>query len=371
MLPFLDLKQEYRRRQKIYQKAVLSALESGSYILGKHVKAFETDFSSYLGAKYCVGVGNGLEALQISLLALGIKKGDSVITTPLSAMATTLAIIAVGAKPIFVDVNRHGLIDPENISARITPNTRAIISVDLYGCSPSYETIQKICKKKNLFLIEDAAQAHGSVYENKKLGTWGDLGCFSFYPTKNLGAFGDGGAIVTDNSELAKACFEIRDYGQSDKYVHARYGVNSRLDEIQAALLREKLRFLDEDNYARNQIAAFYINEISKIKGVEIINNTRQKCNYHIFAIRLRSSITRDALSEYLLQNGVGTAVHYPTSIPDQPLFRGKYNNLEIDNARRLSSTVLSLPCNPAMSGKDAQKVIRMIKCFFSGKTTK
>lgn len=364
MAPFLDLKKDYLGRKKLYDKAILIALESGSYILGKEVRSFEEKFSSYLGVKNCIGVGNGLEALQISLLALGIGKGDEVITTPLSAMATTLAIVAVGAKPVFIDVDDHGLIYPEKIFHNINNKTKAIIAVDLYGGSPDYKNITSICKEKNLFLIEDAAQAHGSVFKNKKLGTWGDLGCFSFYPTKNLGAFGDGGAIVTNNEVLAKACFEIRDYGQSGKYLHKRYGLNSRLDEIQAAILKVKLRYLDHDNAKRRDIAFLYHNEISKIKWMKVVNQIDQNYNFHIFAVRLQNQNIRDELANFLRKNGVGTAVHYPTTIPDQALFNNRYINLEIDNARDMANTILSLPCNPSMTKKDAQQVIRLLDTF-------
>lgn len=359
---FLDLiNTAFEKREFI---SVLSnILSSGNFILGSKVKNFEAEFAKYLKVKYCIGVGNGLEALQISLMALGVGIGDEVITTPISAVATTLAILSVGAKPIFVDVGNDGLINPDLVSEKITKKTKAIIPVHLYGNPIESNKIQSLCKKNNLFLIEDTAQAHGSSFKGKKLGTFGDLGCFSFYPTKNLGAFGDGGAIVTSNKSLAKICREIRDYGQSSKYVHKRFGLNSRLDELQAAFLNVKLKSLDKENVKRRSVAKKYIESLSQVSGLEIVrSNNIKDSNFHLFVIKIKK---RNQLKKYLEKMGIQTLVHYPKIIPDQPFLKKEYGNQTLPIARDFVKTCLSIPCHPKMSLADTDYVSFRIIEFF------
>lgn len=344
-------------------QAFQRVLYSGQYILGREVASFEDLFAGYLSIQYCIGVGNGLEALQIALLALGVGEGDEVITTPLSAVATTLAVLAVGARPVFMDTTDFGLIDAGLVQKAITPKTRAILPVHLYGQSVDLDKILHICKKHKLFLIEDACQAHGSEYNGKKLGTFGDLGCFSFYPTKNLGALGDGGAIVTGNGRLAKICREIRDYGQADKYHHVRFGLNSRLDEFQAALLKVRLKHLDRDNRKRLKLSQRYIGKLSGIDGIEIVKEKDVNgCNFHLFVIKTRK---RDDLQRHLQLNGITTIVHYPTIIPDQPFLKKEYGTDNFIIARDFVKRILSLPCHPLMSDKDVDYVCSQIKFFF------
>lgn len=361
-LKFLDLTEE-KKIQKELKKAFNEVINSGYFILGPKVKEFEKEFANYLGVQCCIGVGNGLDALQISLMSLGIGKGDEVITTPISAVATTLAILAVGAKPVFVDTTADGLINIDLISAAINKKTKAVLPVHLYGNPVDLEKLQTICKKNSLFLIEDAAQAHGSAFKNKALGTFGDLGCFSFYPTKNLGALGDGGAIVTNNKTLAKVCMQIRDYGQDKKYHHVRYGLNSRLDEIQAALLRIKLESLNFYNTRRRTLALRYIKSLSKIKQIEIVlPKNLTDSNFHLFVIKVKD---RNKLINYLDKNGIQTLIHFPALIPDQPFLKSKYSLLSVPVARKFVKRCLSLPLHPKMSPEDIDFICSKIQQFF------
>ncbi|MBI2018636.1 DegT/DnrJ/EryC1/StrS family aminotransferase [Candidatus Daviesbacteria bacterium] len=351
---------------KELQNAFLKVLDSGNYILSKNVLEFEEKFAKYLGAKYCIGVGNGLEAIQISLMSLGIGKDDEVITTPISAVATTLAILAVGAIPVFVDTKDDGLINEGLIEKAITKATKAILPVHLYGNSVNLEKIQAICKQYNLYLVEDAAQAHGSSFTGKKLGTFGDLGCFSFYPTKNLGALGDGGAIVTNNKKNADVCREIRDYGQNKKYHHVRFALNSRLDEIQAALLYIKLKSLDSQNNQRRRLAIRYISHLSNIPSLKIVKaDNLNNANFHLFVIRAKK---RDKLMGYLKRSGVQTFIHFPKIIPDQPFLKPEYGNLSLPNARKFVKEILSLPLYPEMIIDEVDYTSKLIKNFYEPK---
>lgn len=360
---YLDFPQDYKKRKKNYFNAFDRVMKKGVYVLGEEVASFEEEFANFLGTKYCVGVANGLEALQISLMALGVGRGDEVITTPLSAVATTLAILAVGAKPVFVDINENGQIDESKIEKEIRDNTKAVMPVHLYGQSPNIENIRKICKEHKLFLIEDACQAHCSRYNGKMVGSFGDAACYSFYPTKNLGAIGDGGAITTNNEKLALLAKEIRDYGQKTKYIHIRYGLNSRLDELQASILREKLKFLGDDNRKRRKIAERYIKQLSGLNNVKIIlSGSVEDSNFHLFAIR---TVDRDRLQRYLKENGVTTLVHYPISIPDQPMFNNLYKKVHLPVVRKFVNETLSLPCHPLMKISEVDYVCRLIKKFF------
>lgn len=362
-IQFLDLKIESELKRRKLNQVFNQVLSSGQFILGKEVVNFEKSFANYLGIKFCVGVGNGLEALQISLIALGIGQDDEVITTPISAVATTLAILALGAKPVFVDTDDDGLINPDLIQSAITGKTKAIMPVHLYGQTVSLDKIQKICKKYRLFLIEDAAQAHGSSFKNKKLGTFGILGCFSFYPSKNLGALGDGGAVVTNSLKLATICKEIRDYGQKSKYLHKRLGLNSRLDELQAAFLNLKLKDLDKDNRKRQILAKRYLKNLSKIKSLGIVGSQNIKnSNLHLFVVK---TTKRYQLKKYLEQYNIQTLIHYPKIIPDQPFLEKEYGSINLSNARSFVKSCLSLPCNPKMSIVDVDFISSKIKEFF------
>lgn len=359
-VPLTNFQKEMALRKKVYAKAIDRVLFSGWFILGKEVERFEEAFAKYLQVGHCISVASGLEALQIALLSLGIGKGDEVITTPFSAVATTLAILAVGAKPVFVDTNEKGLLDSLRISQQITKRTKAILPVHLYGQACDIAAIKKTCRKHNLFLVEDAAQAHGTTLNGKKVGTFGELGCFSFYPTKNLGAFGDGGAIVTNSKKLARICRQIRDYGQSQKYLHIRYGLNSRLDELQAAILTEKLAFLEKDNEIRRKRAIQYIKSLSPLP-IQIVSGPKEN-NSHLFVIRVK---LREELQAFLLKHGVQTDIHYPRLIPEQPFLKTMYNTTLLKTAKTLTKEILSLPCNPFLTPTQISYVCKAIRSFY------
>lgn len=367
-IKFNDFKAEYKLRGTEYEEDISRVLSSGWYVLGNEVKQFESELAGYLGVKQVVGVANGLEALQIALMAKGVGQGGEVITTPLSAMATTLAILAVGAKPVFVDTTDQGLLNLDLVEKQITQKTKAILPVHLYGQSENCDELLRICQKYKLFLIEDACQAHGTQIGGKMAGSFGDAGCFSFYPTKNLGALGDGGAIATNDDELAAKCRMIRDYGQEKKYLHCESGLNSRLDELQAAVLRTKLKYLDTDNARRREMAEIYRENLLKIKGVEMIGlPTWENNNFHLVVIKVKN---RDGLQDYLSTKGIATLVHYPLTIPDQPLFKGKYKSADLPVARKLVKEILSLPCHSFMTNDQAITVCEKINEFLNQETT-
>lgn len=359
-IEFADLIYKQPSRNQQLKEAFDRVLYSGNFILGKELDNFENQFAKYLEVKYCIGVGNGLEALQIALMSLDIGKGDEIITTPITAAATTLAILAVGATPVFVDTNKCGLIDVELIEKVITKKTKAILPVHLYGNSVDLNRLIAICQKYKLFLIEDTAQAYGSKFNDKFLGTFGTLGCFSFYPTKNLGALGDGGAIVTNNLKFATICRQIRNYGESKKYKHLRFGLNSRLDELQAALLSIKLKYLEEDNSIRRSLAQRYINNLLNLPQVEIVMSQNGSLpNFHLFVIKVQK---RSALRKYLSSYNIPTLIHYPKILPDQPFLKGLYKFTDLKVARNFVKSCLSLPLHPQMSLKQIDFISSKIR---------
>jgi dTDP-4-amino-4,6-dideoxygalactose transaminase len=357
-----DFKKEYFYFKKEVDFAIKEVLESGQYILGQQVENFEKQFSNYLGAKYCIGVGNGLEALQIALIALGIGKGDEVITTSYSMAAATLAIKEVGAKPVFIDIDEYFHLNPDNIERKITARTKAILPVHLYGQAACIEKIRNITKKYRLYLIEDAAQAHGAEYSGQKVGTFGDFGCFSFYPTKNLGAFGDGGAITTNKKELFEKCRIIRNYGQKNRYEHEVCGLNSRLDEIQAAILSVKLKYLDEFNKKRQQLAKTYFKLLKNVKEVKL-PKIRNNAN-HIFHTFVIEAEKRNELMNFLEKNNIPTIIYYPMPIHKQKCF-SSFNNLILPISENKVDAVLSLPIHPFLKNEDIIYISKKIIKFY------
>ncbi len=343
--------------------AVRRVFESGHYILGPEVKKFEAAFAQYIGTKRGIGVANGLEALQISLMALDIGPGDEVITTSLSAVATALAIKAVGARVVFTDIDDFYHLNAQEIEENITPKTKAIILVHLYGQSANLDTIIKIAQKHNISVIEDCAQAHGVTYKNKKVGSFGVFGCFSFYPTKNLGGIGDGGLITTDDDILAEKCRMIRNYGQKNRYEHTVYGINSRLDELQAAILSERLKYLDQNNARRAEIATLYKKGLSGIAELKL-PITRENSN-HIFHLFVVETEKRDTLQSLLKDKGVDTLIHYPLPIHRQECFV-EYNDLHLPVVEKRVSRILSLPMHPYLKDEEIAYVCRVIKSFYN-----
>lgn len=355
---------EITARKKQYLQAIEQVLDSGQYILGREVEKFEQNFSEQMSSRYCVGVANGLEALQISLMASGVGKGDDVITTPVSAFATTLAILAVGAEPIFVDIKPNGQIDETKIAAAITKKTKAIIPVHLYGIPANIVQLKKIAAAHKLLIIEDACQAHGAHSNKVPLGSIGDTGCFSFYPTKNLAALGDAGALITNNKAIYQKARVIRDYGQTKKYTHTLYGLNSRLDELQAAILNLRLEHLNQDNQARSLRAKLYYQALAPIKQLQLIEDYQQPGTVvHQFVVKTDS---RDKLQAFLLKQNIPALIHYPTTIPDQPFFASKYTHLHIPIARKFVTQILSLPCHSHLPRRDIEYVVQQIKKFFA-----
>lgn len=360
-ISFTDFKRAYNEHKAEFDRAFESVMNSGQLILGKQVQEFEKEFAAFCGALTAVGVANGMEALQIALMALGIKDGDEVITTPFSAVATANAIVAVGAKPVFVDIDEYFNLDPAGIPAAITPKTKAILPVHLYGQPADMDAIMAVAKDKNLKVIEDCAQAHGAQYNGKSVGSFGDFGCFSFYPTKNLGAFGDSGAVVTRDQKADEVCRTLRNYGQKNRYEHEAYGINSRLDELQAALLLVQIKYLKQYNARRQEIARMYNEQLAGVKDI-VLPKTRAGSEhvYHIYAIQ---SDWRDELQKYLSEQGITTLIHYPIIIPKQRSY-ADYNALSFPKAQRAADTTLSLPIHPLLTNEEVNYICEKIKQF-------
>ena len=299
----------FYRYQAEFEEAALRVLRSGWYIMGKELSEFEERFAGYIGAKYCVGLGNGLDALWMAFRILGIGKGDEVIVQGNTYIASVMGITINGATPVFVEPDEYFNIDTSKIEEKITDKTKAVLVVHLYGQASQMDKVVDICKKHNLRLVEDCAQSHGSAYKGKVTGTFGDIGCFSFYPSKNIGAFGDGGAIVTDDEDIAKEMRILRNYGSEKRYYNKVVGTNSRLDEIQAALLKVRLEHAEEMNKEKQDVAAEYDKKINnpliKLPGV------REGADhiYHQYVIRCKR---RDELMAYLKDKGISTIIHYP-----------------------------------------------------------
>jgi len=361
VIPFGDLRLQYRAIKVELDEAIQSVLNDGWFILGKNVSAFEEEFAAYCGTGFAVGVGNGTDALQLALMACGVGPGDEVITAPLSATFTALAISAVGAVPTFVDIDPNTYnMDPRKLEEAIGPRTKAIMPVHLYGQPADMDPILAVARKYNLFVIEDAAQAHGALYKGRRAGALGDVGCFSFYPSKNLGAFGDGGMVVTNNPETAEKLRMLRHGGQKTRYDHQLLGRNSRLDELQAAILRVKLTHLEKWNERRRHIAALYTALLGDSKVEPPIEMPHARHIYHLYVIRCED---RDALQEHLTERGVGTAVHYPVPIHLQGAYR--WLNLgrgSFPIAERYAEQVLSLPIYPELTDAKVRQVAAHIR---------
>jgi len=364
-VPFVDLKRQYNLIKEEIESKVKEVLESGQYILGKEVESFEKEFAKYCKVRYAVGVASGTDALVISLKALGIRPSDEVITVPNTFIATVDAIVRNCAKPVFVDIDPETYnIDVTKIKEKITENTKAIIPVHLYGQPADMDPIRDIAEENNLFVIEDACQSHGAEYKGKKTGSLGDVACFSFYPTKNLGAYGDGGIIVTNNEELAEKIRMIRNYGQSKKYHHDFIGHNSRLDEIQAAILRVKLKYLDEWNQKRRRNAKKYNEFLEELEDIKTpIEKNFAKHVYHLYVIKCKN---RDGLKEYLESKGILTGLHYPVPIHFQKAYTWLgYAENSFPVAEKTAREILSLPMFPELTEEEIAYVCDKIKEYY------
>ncbi len=311
-IPFVDLKAQYNSIKSEIDRVISDVIEEGAFVGGRYVKTFEQNFADYVGTKHCIGVGNGTDALFVALKALGVGKGDEVITAANSFIATSEAITMTGARVVFVDCDKNTYnIDVNLIEKSIVKRTKAIVPVHLYGQSADMDGILALAKKNSLFVVEDAAQAHGAKYKDKNVGTFGDCACFSFFPGKNLGAYGDGGAVVTNDDGLAKKIRMFANHGRVEKYNHEFEGINSRLDGLQAAILNVKLSHLDKWNKRRQVIAEVYNEELRDIVVTPFACNGQHV--YHLYVIRVKN---RDRIKDFLADNGVSTGIHYPVPLP-------------------------------------------------------
>jgi dTDP-4-amino-4,6-dideoxygalactose transaminase len=361
-VPFLDLKSHHAPMLEEINAAIQEVIDSAAFAGGPFVTRFEEDFAAYCDARYAIGVGSGTEALWLVLLALGVGPGDEVITVPNSFMATAEAITYCGAKPVFVDVDEQTYnMDPAGLEQAVTTKTKAIIPVHLFGQPADMDPILEFARKRGLFVVEDAAQAHGAIYKGRKVGTLGDAGCFSFYPGKNLGAFGEAGAIVTNSDALQEKIRILRDHGQIRKYYHTMVGWNGRMDGIQGAILQIKLRHLEKGNDFRRSHAAHYD---TALRGAEDIIIPFRASNvqhvYHIYAIRVQD---RDEVMRLLTQKGVGSGVHYPVPIHLQEAYSALgYKQGAFPIAERCATEFLSLPMFPELTPTQVETVVQSLK---------
>lgn len=360
MIEFAGLQQQYNEVAEHIEQAVKRVLKGGWFILGQELEKFEQEFSRYIGTKFAIGVNSGSDALLLAVQALGIGDGDEVLTVSHTFISTVDSIVRNSATPVFVDINPNTYcIDTSQIEKKITKKTRAIIPVHLYGNPADMSAIIEIAKKYNLHVIEDASQAHGAKYNGKRVGSIGDVGCFSFYPAKNLGAYGDGGMVVTDNAELAEKIRELRNYGQPQKNVHDFIGINSRLDEIQAAVLSVKLRYLDKWNETRRENAGRYNELLSELPIVTPIEKESSEHVYHLYVIRCGN---RDNLRQHLLQHNIHTQIHYPIPVHKQKAYFDLGFDVRLAVTEGICDEILSLPMHPWLIEADIKTVADAVK---------
>lgn len=352
----------FYKYQDEFEAKALEVLRSGWYVLGKEVASFEEEFAAYTGARYCAGLASGLDALYLAFRALGIGKGDEVLVQGNTYIASVMGITMNGATPVIIEPDEYHQIDADRLEEAITDKTKAILVVHLYGEAARMDRIVEICKKHNLRLVEDCAQSHGATFNGRMTGTFGDVGCFSFYPSKNIGAFGDGGAIVTDNEEICKKIKMLRNYGSEVRYYFKEVGVNSRLDEIQAGLLRVRLSHADELEKERVKLAERYTGGITN-PLIELPKNREgATCVWHQYVLRCK---TRDDLKEYLDKNGVATIIHYP--IP--PHLSECYKDFgwkegDFPFTEQLAHEVISIPMYNGMTEEEQEYVIKVLNAY-------
>ena len=360
-VPFVDFKAHVRVVRPEIDAAVARVLDSGWFILGPEGEAFERELAAWLGAREVVAVANGTEAIQLALEGLGIGAGDEVITSPLTAAFTGLAVMRAGARPVFADLDPATLnVAPAAVAAAMTPRTKAILPVHLYGHPADLDPLMALGRERNIAVIEDACQAIGASYKGRRVGALSGIGALSFYPTKNLGALGDGGAVVLQDAEVAARVRKLRNGGQSDRYRHEIAGINSRLDEIQAAILRVGLRHLEEWTERRRVLANRYLAGLDGVAGISLPRDQAYAAPaHHLFVVR---HPRRDALAADLAERGVGTLVHYPIPLHLQPAFAGLGRAGEFPVAEKAAGEILSLPLYPEMSDAQADAVIEAVR---------
>lgn len=359
MIPLVDLKAQYQQIQSEIDTAIASVIQNTHFIGGQELEDFESAFAAYQGTRYAVGCASGTSAIFLVLRALGIKPGDEIITTPHTFIATVEPIEEIGAIPIFVDIDPQTYnIDPAQIEAAISPRTRAIMPVHLYGQLAPMDEIMTTAKRHDLYVIEDAAQAHGAMYKGKKAGQWGDAAAFSFYPGKNLGAYGDGGAICTDNPDIAHKVARLRNHGRTEKYEHDIIGYGERLDTLQAAILHVKLQHLNEWNASRRRLAGRYNDAFTNLTEVTIpYVMPESEPVFHIYCLGVSSD--RNIILETLKQRGVGASIHYPIPVHLQPaLAHRSYQRGDFPNTESTAQSIISLPLYPEMTEAQQQHII-------------
>lgn len=358
MIKFLDLKKINNRYREEIDSRIKDIIDKGWYLQGDENENFTKNFANFCGTKFAIGVANGLDALNLIIKAYGFGNGDEIIVPANTYIATILAISENGCIPILVepDIKTYN-INPDSIEEKITSKTKAIMVVHLYGQAVQMEKIWKIAKKYNLKIIEDSAQAHGAIYQENRTGNLGDASGFSFYPGKNLGCIGDGGAVTTNDEELFNKIKAIANYGSDRKYHHIYKGVNSRLDEIQAAVLDIKLKHLDSDNNKRREISKYYRENIKNSKIILPDTYDEKSHVWHIFAVRTKN---RDEFQKYLTEKGIQTIIHYPTPPHKQGAYK-EWNNLSFPITEEIHNTILSLPISPVMTDSEIEKVVEVV----------
>ena len=363
MIPCANPGAQYKAHQQAIDEAIARVLERGRYILGDETLCFEREFAEYVGVEHAVAVGSGTEALHITLRAFDVGPGDEVVTVSHTAVATVAAIELCGAQPVLVDIDSKTFtLRPDAVEKAVTPRTKAIIAVHLYGQPADLSALRAIATRHGIHLIEDCAQSTGAMYQGRRTGAWGDAGCFSFYPTKNLGALGDGGMVVTNSAHIARTVRMLREYGWEQRYVSSISGWNTRLDEVQASVLRVKLRHLDDDNARRQEHARRYAERLSSsCIGLPQVCSDGSHV-YHLFVIR---STRRDALKDFLAERGVGAMVHYPVPIHSQPAYTNRLQiGGKLSESERAAREVLSLPMYPELTVAEIDLVADTVLAF-------
>lgn len=364
MIKFLDLHHQYRSIQSDIDQAIQSTIDQSAYIGGAPVKSFEAAFAEYQQAEYCVGVGNGTDALEIAIEALALPSGSEIIVPANSFIASSESVTRCGHRVVFADIDPvFFTLNLEDVARRIGPNTSAIIAVHLYGHPCNIDGLMELVRSNNLKLIEDCAQAHGAEYKGKRVGALGDVGAFSFYPGKNLGAYGDAGAIVTNNADLAQSCRMIANHGRIDKYNHIMEGRNSRLDGLQAAILSAKLKHLDRWIDQRNVVGQCYIEGLRDIDVIELPQiSPKVRHAFHLFVIKTDK---RNELKQFLAERGIETGIHYPIALPKLEAYDYLHQSEEPMLANRMDGRLLSLPIGEHLSVNEIKTVIAAVRSFF------
>jgi dTDP-4-amino-4,6-dideoxygalactose transaminase len=360
MIPMVDLKIQYLKIKDEIDSGILDALDKTQFILGPNVAAFENEAAAFLGAQHAVAVASGTDALHLALVAAGVGEGDEVITSPFTFIATAEAICYVGAKPVFVDIDPKTFnIDPSGIEKAITSKSRAVLPVHLFGQPADMAVIESICKRHNLIIVEDCAQSFGAAIKGRMTGAIGEFGCFSFFPSKNLGCYGDGGMVTTNSLELAEQLRILRNHGSKVRYHHKVIGYNSRLDEIQAVILRAKLKKIDEFNAGRRRVARLYKELLQDSQVTTPYEDGKGIHVYHQYTVL---TDCRDKIMQALTEAGIASAVYYPIPLHRQEVFVQDYRNVILPVAEDISSRCMSLPVFPEMTDDQVKEVVAVIK---------